>query len=243
MALTLAEINDPAEQLAFITRAVQRQRAESARLSVARKTHKPHAMAVTASAAPVPAPVARPKAVKQALTLADLTDGERRRIELAFHESGHAVAGVLLDGRIRSAFVVDTGALGLQGKTMYDDLSPGRYPEVAYAGPWSEARWAAGRTPGMAELFRVWETSGRGDDKMLCAAGGMRSDGRGVVPLLERCWPSVVKVAQKLLRDGEVRHEDVCAALKIPSRDNGHHLALIRSGCAPGGFTVTQAAL
>ena len=39
------------------------------------------------------------------------------------------------------------------------------------------------------------------------------------------------------------RHEDVCAALEL-SDDGGpgsFELALIRSGCAPGTFTVTRA--
>jgi hypothetical protein len=36
-----------------------------------------------------------------------------------------------------------------------------------------------------------------------------------VVNLLERCWPAVVEVAQKLLRDNEVRHGDVCRALGL----------------------------
>jgi hypothetical protein len=82
------------------------------------------------------------------------------------------------------------------------------------------------------------------DDEALCAAGG-RVAGGSVTPLLERCWPAVVKVAQALVRDGEVRHEDVCKALGLT--DSGgpgsFELALIRSGFAPGGFTVTRAAV
>jgi hypothetical protein len=80
------------------------------------------------------------------------------------------------------------------------------------------------------------------DDRTLCAAGGW-SAAAGVVPLLERCWPAVVKVAQQLLHDGEIFHEQVCEAMQVQAKDNGHHLALIRSGCAPGSFTVTRAAV
>jgi hypothetical protein len=76
---------------------------------------------------------------------------------------------------------------------------------------------------------------------MLSAAGGPAA-GVGITPLIERCWPAITKVAAQLFRDGEVMHEDVCEALRIPPRDNGHHLALIRSGQAPGTFTVTRAA-
>ena len=66
--------------------------------------------------------------------------------------------------------------------------------------------------------------------------------GAGVVPLLERCWPSIRTLAAQMWRDSEVRHADVCAALGIPPQDNGFELALIRSGSAPGTFTVTRAA-
>jgi hypothetical protein len=32
----------------------------------------------------------------------------------------------------------------------------------------------------------------------------------------------------------------VCEALGIPPKDNGHELALIRGGAAPGSFRVTR---
>jgi hypothetical protein len=60
--------------------------------------------------------------------------------------------------------------------------------------------------------------------------------------LLTRCWHAVVVVAQRLWRDSEVRHADVCQALGL-SDDGGpgsFELALIRSGHAPGSFTVTR---
>jgi hypothetical protein len=244
MALTLAEVDDPAARLAFIARAVERQRAESARPSVARKTHKPRtaAMALTASGSPVSAPVRRPKAVKRALSVADLSDDERRRIELAFHEAGHAVAAVALGGVIHSAVVASGRVSGVQGLTTMHEMPIGeRAAEIAFSGPWAQARWRAGRRPTQREVWAVLGTTGCRDHREhLSGETGVR--GR-VEPLLERCWPAIVKVAQQLLRDGEVRHPDVCAALQIPADDNAHHLSLIRSGCAPGSFAVSRAAL
>jgi hypothetical protein len=43
-----------------------------------------------------------------------------------------------------------------------------------------------------------------------------------------------------LYKDGEVRHENVRAALSIPVDDNATHIALIRNGSVPGSFTVTR---
>jgi hypothetical protein len=107
MELTLAEITSPTARLAFIARVLERQRAESARLSVVRRTPRVAALTASAapvSAAPVSAAAAPRKAVKQkrALTVADMTAAEREQIETAFHESGHAVGAVLLGaGSIR----------------------------------------------------------------------------------------------------------------------------------------------
>ncbi len=63
-----------------------------------------------------------------------------------------------------------------------------------------------------------------------------------VVPLLERCWPSVLAVSKTLLRGDEVGHKDVCNALKLTD-DGGpgsFDLSLIRSGCATSTFTTMR---
>jgi hypothetical protein len=233
--VTLAEITDPAERLAFVARAMWRQ--------------KPRQAPVIASAAPVSAPaVAQPKATKKALTVADLTDAERDRVAVAFHESGHSVAGVALGGTLHTA-VVSAGARSrARGHTAFRELPDAHNAAMTFAGPWAHARWIAGQRPTSAHLWRVMEgcdrSDGRGDYQLLCASvGGIAGAPAVVEPLLERCWPAVVKVAQQLFRTGEIFHEDVCAALEIPPDDNGHHLALIRSGSVPGSFTVTPAAV
>jgi hypothetical protein len=61
-----------------------------------------------------------------------------------------------------------------------------------------------------------------------------------MTPPLDRCWSAVVKVVQKLYKDSEATHKDVCAALGIPAKGNAFHLSLIRSGSEPGSFTVTR---
>jgi hypothetical protein len=63
--------------------------------------------------------------------------------------------------------------------------------------------------------------------------------------MLERCWSAITACAWKLYRTGEVRHDDVCAALGLPDAGgpSSFALALIRSGSTPGSFTVMRTAL
>lgn len=171
------------------------------------------------------------------LTNADISAREREHLELCIHEAGHAVAAVALGGVIRSAVVVTGRVTGAQGLTTMepDGLPFGSKAEIAYAGPWSQARWRAGRYPTTRDLHAVFASTGHKDDRVLTASaypdGG--HNGRDVVPLVERCWPAVIRVAQALHRSGEVHQRDVCAALGIT--DGGGptsvQLAAIRSNC------------
>ncbi len=170
--------------------------------------------------------------------VANLTDKERRLIAVCFHESGHAVAGVLLGGVVKS--VVVNMLAEPHGYTTFSALDKDRYSQMTFAGPWVEARWSTGRRPGARELFAVLADHGHLDDKVLSAAGGISSECDALVPSLERCWESVGKVARLLFKAREAKHAHVCAALGVPAENNAHHLAAIRSGSVPGTFTITQ---
>lgn len=176
-------------------------------------------------------------------TLADFTGHERARIGLCWHEAAHAVAGVILGGQLDRATVTDGERRGgvierPKGATTFTAL-PGRHTDVAFAGPWGEARGRLRRRPTPGEVSSVMAGSGRHDHDALCAAGGPVVDAK-VVPLLERCWESVAVVAAQLFQTGAVTHAEVCSALGIPPADNGVELSMIRSGCAPGSFSVTR---
>ncbi|MDV3215251.1 hypothetical protein [Mycobacterium avium] len=166
------------------------------------------------------------------LTLADITPRERWHLELAIHEAAHAVTAVALGGTIRNAVVSNSRVMGVEGLTTVTDMPPGRDSEIAYAGPWSQARFRAGRRPTQREVFNVLSRGGWKDERALIASGGIHL-GTAVVPLVERCWPAVVTVAKKLHKDGEVHQEDVLAALGVT--DGGGltsvELAGLRSGC------------
>lgn len=172
------------------------------------------------------------------LTFADLTREERNRAAVAVHEAGHAVMNVLSGGRIVAAVLTDDERV--PGATVHYHVPDGRWPSIVFAGPWAEARWRAGRRPTQHDLYTVFNGNGCRDDAALSAAGGLCSVGAEFEPLLERCWPSVTRLASQLYLSGEVRNADVCAALGIPEHDNGFELSLIRSGSAPGSFSVTR---
>lgn len=142
----------------------------------------------------------------------------------AFHEAGHAVAAVLLGGRVH------TVVLGEHPRTEYDDLPDSISARTTYAGPWTEARWLRGRTPGPGDMQRVLPTTSL-DWQSLVAAGGPAA-GLAVIPLLERCWPAVERVAGELLVMGQVGHGEICTALGLAD-DGGPcslELANIRGG-------------
>jgi len=157
---------------------------------------------------------------------------------LAFHEAAHCVAGLLHGGTLAESriFLAD-----LRGSTTFTGLAATRHPEVAFAGPWGQARALAQRRPGLHEIRAALDGTGCHDRQVLTAAGG-ESAGEAIVPLLERCWPSVATLAAKLHEHGQVSHSDVLAALRL-SDDPGTRAvetSMIRSGAEPGSFTVSR---
>ncbi|WKG01383.1 hypothetical protein [Mycolicibacterium sp. HK-90] len=157
---------------------------------------------------------------------------DRQALAVAVHEAGHSVAAVALGAELRNTVVGELRD-GLKGKTYYfaDTMPQGRAPEFAYAGPWAEARWLAGRRPSQRQLFAAFDGHGCRDQRVLTAAGGLHT-GADVQPILERCWPAVLTVARQLHLTGEAHHDDVCAALGVT--DGGGmtsvQLASLRSG-------------
>lgn len=149
------------------------------------------------------------------LTLDDLTPRERQHLETCIHEAGHAVAATLLGGRIHAAAVGGGATFGVLGKTVHDDVPGGSWASIVYAGPWAQARWRAGQRPTQREIYRVLDTTAQHDYRVLLASGGRQAVDQRLTNLLTRCWPGVVRVAQKLHRDGEATHADVLAALGI----------------------------
>ena len=158
---------------------------------------------------------------------------------LCYHEASHAVAGVLHGGTLTESriFLAD-----LRGSTTFEggSLAATRHGQVAYAGPWGQARALAQRRPGLHDVRAALDGGGCSDRAVLTAAGG-ESAGDAITPLLERCWPSVAELAVRLHQHGKVSHADVLAALRLSADDQTRALvvSMIRSGAEPGSFTVS----
>ncbi|ORB51420.1 M50 family metallopeptidase [Mycobacterium persicum] len=159
---------------------------------------------------------------RRPLAWADLTAREQMSLRTAIHEAGHAVAGTVVGGRIRSAVLSDSRVTGLHGLTSYETVPEGTWASVLFAGPWSEARWLAGRRPSPALLSAILGGSGYRDHNALCTAAASdvwtdtTSEARLTVPpLMEMTWDAVISVAKVIHREGEARHEHVLAALGI----------------------------
>lgn len=153
-----------------------------------------------------------------------ITPATMDHVLASVHEVGHSVCAVVLGARLHRA------VLGDDPRAECHDLPEAAQAPVSYAGPWSEARWRAGRPPNLREMHSALPRCSS-DYKALIAAGGPEA-GRGAIALLERCWPAVEMLAGKLFRDGQIGHRDVCAALGL-SDDGGpgsFELACIRSG-------------
>jgi hypothetical protein len=169
------------------------------------------------------------------LTLADITTRERSHLEVCIHEAGHAVAGVVFGAQLRNAVVTNSRVWGTDGLTTFSDRPHGRDEEIAYAGPWAQAKFRAnGRRPSQREVYAILDAGGYKDERVLIAAGGTHL-GHAVQPVIERTWPGVIRVAKQLHRAGEVTQDEVCAALGIT--DGGgptsSQLAGLRAGMRP----------
>ncbi|OPX12482.1 hypothetical protein [Mycobacterium sp. AT1] len=158
------------------------------------------------------------------------------RLAVAVHESGHLIASVVAGAEVITAIVGDLPG-GFKGLTTYfsDTIPAHREMEISYAGPWSEARFRAGRRPTQRDLFDVFAGNGCRDAATLGLAGGTHL-GADVVPLLDRCWPAVLAVAKKLYSDGEATQADACSALGIT--DGGGYTSVQLASLRSGGRTV-----
>jgi hypothetical protein len=166
------------------------------------------------------------------LTLADLTAEQRQHLEICVHEAAHAVAGVARGAELRNAVVIRGKVTGIEGLTTFSDAPWGIDPLLAYAGPYGQAKFqAGGRRPTQRAMFAVFDGGGRKDAIVLSLAGGFHT-GAAVEPVIDKCWPGVIRIAQQLFSQGEVIETDVLTALGITDGGgpSSAQLAGLRSG-------------
>ena len=189
------------------------------------------------------------------MTVASLTDEQRNRLAPAFHEAGHAVVGVLHGATVGRAELVrggprtnPDGTFGSCRYQVFDFIAEAHRRDIVAAGTVAEAviRLGPDPTPRQMDSVLTRNRSDRDEIQRLCfAAGEPVAVPTEVLPLVTRCWESIADLALRLTQHGEADHTDVLAALKIPggaSADvTAHYAAAIRSGRAPGSFTITPA--
>ncbi len=155
---------------------------------------------------------------------------ERGRIEMAWHESGHLVAGVLNGGVVASAAVVDgrvkSGLVSPpRGETTFTggSLASTRHAMTAYAGPWAQVYGRVRRRPSSHEVSAMMAGDRCKDRDVLLAAGGV-DVGEPVAELLQRFVPSLSTLAELLWRTGKASQSDVLRGvsqrMRAPGRSN-----------------------
>jgi hypothetical protein len=186
------------------------------------------------------------KGISMALNDEDITtsgDGGEGPADGGSNPQGHAVAATLLGGKIAKAVLIHPPGGDMEGKTVHAHVPEGAWSQILYAGPWAEARWLKGRRPTQAETWAVLADSGQRDYAELSMRGGVTA-GAHVVPLIERCWDSVIAAGKVLHREGAIAHHDVCAALGLSTdpETRAVELSAIRSGSPPGTLRVSRPA-
>jgi hypothetical protein len=178
-----------------------------------------------------------------------LTDNDRRRIALAVHEAGHAVVGALYGATIERAALDDDGADGECefAADTFGSTARAHRPLIAAAGAVAAAVFDHGPRPTLRQIEAHLEGSDR-EELRLASLSSVESPTApltDVLPVVLRCWPAIGEVATALALGEEITHADVSAALGLTDcgGPGSFELALIRSGSAPGAFTVTRTAI
>ncbi|UAK38815.1 M50 family metallopeptidase [Gordonia bronchialis] len=166
-----------------------------------------------------------------------MTAAQRARYALAVHESAHAVVATVLGHEVNGVTLNGDNRTGTCTITQRFGGAPSA--EIAYAGIYGEAFYLSGGPPSTATLRAVLTRQSR-DERAMTAAGDPRP--AQVPRLVVNCWASISLLANRVYTNGSATQADVDAALQIPCDDEdgrGAALAAIRSGSAPGSFTIT----
>lgn len=181
----------------------------------------------------------------------ELTEIEHVRLALSVHESGHAVAAALFGAHVGEVMVAHGGPRiapdGMAGFCRFHDGTATQIhrPEIFAAGVAAQALWQHGprpTAPQFAALLRHNHQDDRQLRRLAAVAGDVPISPSAVVPLVSRCWPAITELAVKLFQDKPVGHREVCAALRMPIKDNAEHRGAILAGAVPGSFTIAPAA-
>ena len=176
-----------------------------------------------------------------------LSDTDRQRLGLAVHEAAHAVVGVLHGATVESATLTADGSDGDCTFTseVFATSTRGHRSLIAAAGAAAAAVFHHGPQPSLRQVEAQLGDSDREDLRLtsLSSRQSLPEQLTEVLPVVLRCWSAIGTLAAGLYLGNELSHADVCTALGLA--DGGGpgslELAIIRSGGAPGTFTVVRA--
>ncbi|TXH21491.1 MAG: hypothetical protein E6R06_19755 [Mycobacterium sp.] len=255
---------DPAKIRAAVARRRAALRGKSSKMAMA--VQSPPAPLVSLRGRPMPEQVtvdhselspaeanAKLVQLRERLTIRDMT---AERFALAgnlTHEAAHAVVGAIYGGEVRTATANPKRATEIGGEHFEAELNgvvafavqPTRPDLMHLAGPVAHARFNAGgrRMPTRREVDRMLDGGGHHDLDAITASGATVTNVFAEVnSLVDRCWGSIVALAQRIHAEGEVGHATVLDVLGVPETGGAMALSLLRGGARPGTFTVTPAA-
>lgn len=165
-------------------------------------------------------------------------DDRDRRFATAVHESAHAIVATILGGAITLAELT-LDEPNSAGRCTYATLPEQHALAVTYAGAYAEARWEDGRNVDHRAIRAALQR--HPSDRAVLRASAAPLP-RHVEPIIERSWRSILALAEGMFHTGHVGPSQVSAALMLPAENpqRAHALAVIRSGSAPGSFTVSS---
>ncbi len=190
------------------------------------------------------ATLAKPRLPTRTEFVAKMKPDEIELFDVAVHESGHAVRGLLLGGEIARAGVYQGLTTGTEGRTRFrQPFDRHHISSVAHAGPHAHASWTHGGRPTLGQVDAVLAGGGCHDmaqiERAHAMSGGMLTvDKPSEDHLLNRTWPGVLMLAAELYRRGELDHDAVLASLGLNRESAVMKFADLRSG---GGFRLHQA--
>lgn len=191
-----------------------------------------------------PVTVRRPSRTPAAPPMRDYSSmalAQRTRYASAVHEAGHAVVATVLGETVGSVTVTPDHPTRTGNVSLATERFAGaHHAQIAHAGPYAEAYFRQGGPPTSALLRNLLASGGREDYAVMTAAGNTRP--AEVPRLIANCWDSITSLAEHLMINGSATQADVDASLQIPDNDDDGRaaaLAVIRSGSAPGSFTIT----
>lgn len=182
----------------------------------------------------------------------DIATAEREHLARCVHEASHSVVAALYGGAVVAAEVYRGGPrTDPQGRVIgglcdftNDDTGTtvAHRSQIVAAGVAGESVWRFGPRPSIGQMNEVMAMNGLDARELRRLAGAFSAPlpPHTMLPLVLRCWPAVARLAHQLNVGTPVAHEQVCAAMGMPTRGNEmQRHAILQGGTVPRTLTPT----